>query len=149
MPRRKVRSKITRTENCPKYAERELRIIVRFMAGLTLDMMYAIDGLIEFYGNDLNTQLAKNHIDGYSRGIDAYRYAVIRSVHRQRHLVEMDETEFQRIIRIWKLPMKTLSELGQLGIYANTSTASEEKNVNGQMLENTPNENGGTQPTRT
>lgn len=122
MPSRSRKQRRIIPPNAPKYETRELKLILRFLAGLTLDTMYAIKGLTEF-------GVAPNAPDHYRRcmqyhtgRIDMLRHMAIRAANRQRHLLEMSEEQFQEIIKAWSLPSKTLSSLEQSGIFATMQT---------------------------
>jgi hypothetical protein len=120
MPTRERKQRLKLPANAPRYAERELRLILRFIASLTLDTIYAIKGQTEFSGGKDVQDYHKRCMLYWTNRLEFLRHVAIRATHKQRHLVELSEEEFTEIVKIWNLPSKTLLSLEQSGISVTT-----------------------------
>lgn len=107
MPARERKQRPYADPITPKYQERERLLILRFLASLTLDAMFAIKGIREFAGDDLLQEQYQKQLRYHKARIDTYRLAAVRACGKQRHLLEMTEELFREICESWQLPCST------------------------------------------
>lgn len=107
MPARQKNQRPLIPVNAPLYAEKERTLILRFLAGLTLDEMHYISGIREFAGEDLLQETYQKQLRFHKARLATLRHCARRACNRQRHLLEMGEDLLMGIIESWELPLKT------------------------------------------
>lgn len=117
------------------YQERERNLILRFLAGCSLDSIVALNGLETNCQNADYARIHEETVRYHVHKIQAIAELALKTTYRQRHLIEMDDEQFQRIMHTWKLGHLLSSGQGADGRSVSDSPISEATNQAGQPSE--------------